>query len=78
MAKTRCGAAGRSRPALVSARFLRAAHRQQLFRSLREDQWAGIMPELLRLVLLDGEVGFVACLRNPCASSTLSAAVDAL
>jgi hypothetical protein len=31
---------------------------------------------VLVLVLLDSEVGFVACFRNPCASSTLSAAVD--
>jgi hypothetical protein len=31
---------------------------------------------LLRFVLFDSRVGFVACFRNPCASSTLSAAVD--
>jgi hypothetical protein len=31
---------------------------------------------LSQLVLLDSEVGFVPCFRNPCATGTLSAAAD--
>jgi hypothetical protein len=50
VANTRCAAAGRSRPALVSARAFALLSGQPFFRSLREDQRTGIRPELSRFV----------------------------
>ena len=40
------------------------------------EQSVNVGDGLSLLVLLDSEVGFVACFRNRCASGTLTAAVD--